>query len=47
VVDRRRLSRLRTKAQKGGVVVQLRTGKMEVFSGHAPFHLWVADVEKG
>jgi hypothetical protein len=47
VVDRRRLRRLRALAQKGGVVVQLRNGKTEVFSEHAPFYLWVADVEEG
>ena len=47
MVDRRRLRRLKALAQKGGVVVQLRNGKTEVFSEHAPFYLWAADVEEG
>ena len=47
MVDRRRLRRLKALAQKGGVVVQLRKGKTEVFSEHAPFYLWAADVEEG
>jgi hypothetical protein len=34
-------------AQKGGVVVQLRDGRTEFFSEHAPFYLWAADVEEG
>jgi len=47
VVDRRRLRRLKAAAQRGGVVVHLRNGKTEVFSKHAPFYLWAADVEEG
>jgi hypothetical protein len=47
VVERRRLRRLKALAQKGGVVVQLRNGKTEVFSEHAPFYLWAAEVEEG
>jgi hypothetical protein len=47
MVDRRRLKRLKALAQKGGVVVHLRNGKTEVFSEHAPFYLWAADVEEG
>ena len=47
MVDRRRLKRLKALAQKGGVVVYLRNGKTEVFSEHAPFYLWAADVEEG
>jgi hypothetical protein len=47
MVERRRLRRLKALAQKGGVVVQLRNGKTEVFSEHAPFYLWAADVEEG
>jgi hypothetical protein len=47
VVDRRRLRRLKALAQKGGVVVQLRNGKTEVFSEHAPFYLWALEVEEG
>jgi hypothetical protein len=47
VVERRRLRRLKAQAQKGGLVVQLRNGKTEVFSKHAPFYLWAADVEEG
>jgi len=46
VVERRRLRRLKALAQKGGVVVQLREGRTEMFSEHAPFYLW-ADVEEG
>ena len=47
MVERRRLRRLKALAQKGGVVVQLRDGGTEVFSEHAPFYLWAADVEDG
>jgi hypothetical protein len=47
VVDHRRLRRLKALAQKGGMVVQLRNGKTEIFSEHAPFYLWAADVEEG
>jgi hypothetical protein len=47
MVDRRRLKRLKALAQKGGVVVHLRNGGTKVFSEHAPFYLWVADVEEG
>jgi hypothetical protein len=47
VVDRRRLARLKAEVQGGGVVVHLRNGKTEVFSKHAPFYLWAADVEEG
>ncbi len=28
-------------------MVHLRNGKTEVFSEHAPFYLWAADVEEG
>ena len=47
MVDRRRLARLKAEVQGGGVVVHLRNGKTEVFSEHAPFYLWAADVEEG
>jgi hypothetical protein len=47
VVERRRLRRLKALAQKGGVVVQLRNGKTEVFSKHAPLYLWALEVEEG
>src|SRR5215210_3717633 len=47
MVERRRLTRLKALAQKGGVVVQLRNGKTEVFSEHVPLYLWAADVEEG
>jgi hypothetical protein len=47
VVERRRLRRLKALAQKSGVVVQLRNGKTEVFSEHAPFYLWALEVEEG
>jgi hypothetical protein len=47
MVERRRLARLKALAQKGGVLVQLRNGNTEVFSEHAPFYLWAADVEEG
>ncbi len=47
MVDRRRLRRLKAAAQRGGVVVQLRTGKTEVFSEHAPLALWALEVEEG
>jgi hypothetical protein len=47
MVERRRLRRLKALAQQGGVLVQLRNGKTEVFSEHAPFYLWAADVEDG
>jgi hypothetical protein len=46
VVERRRLRRLKALAQKGGVIVQLRNGKTEVFSEHVPFYLWAAEVEE-
>jgi hypothetical protein len=46
VVERRRLRRLKAETQKGGVVVQLRNGKTEVFSEHAPFYLWALEVEE-
>ncbi len=41
------MARLMAEAQRGGVVVQLRNGKTEGFSEHAPFYLWAADVEEG
>ena len=47
MVGRRRLRRLKALAQKGGVVVHLRNGKTEIFSEHAPFYVWAADVEEG
>ena len=47
MVERRRLRRLKALAQKGGVLVQLRNGQTELFSEHAPFYLWAADVEEG
>ena len=47
MVERRRLRRLKALAQEGGVVVHLRNGKTEIFSEHAPFYLWAADVEEG
>jgi hypothetical protein len=47
MVERRRLRRLKALVQKGSVVVQLRDGKTELFSEHAPFYLWVAEVEGG
>ena len=47
MVERRRLRRLKALAQEGGVVVQLLNGNTEVFSEHAPFYLWAAEVEEG
>ena len=47
MVERRRLRRLKAAARRGSLVVQLRDGKTEVFSKHAPFYLWAADVEEG
>ncbi len=47
MVERRRLRRLKALAQKGGVLVQLRNGKTELFSEHAPLYLWAADIEEG
>jgi len=47
MVDRRRLKRLKTLAQKGGVVVQLCNGKTEIFSEHAPLYLWALEAEDG
>jgi hypothetical protein len=47
VVERGRLRRLKALAQKGGVLVQLRNGKTEVFSEHAPLYLWALEVEEG
>ena len=47
MVERRRLRRLKALTQKGGVVVQLRNGKTEVFSEHAPLALWALEVEEG
>ena len=47
MVERRRLRRLKALTQKGGVVVQLRNGKTEVFSEHAPLYLWALEVEEG
>ena len=47
MVDRRRLRRLKALAQKGGLVIQLRNGKTEVFSEHVPLYLWALEVEEG
>ncbi len=47
MVDHRRLRRLKALAQKGGMVVQLRNGKTEVFAVHALLYLWAAEVEEG
>jgi hypothetical protein len=37
MVTRRQLQRLKQAAKRGGVVVQLRNGKTEIFSKHAPW----------
>jgi len=47
VVDRRRLKRLETEAQKDGIVVRREDGSIEVFSKYSPFYLWVLEVEEG
>ena len=47
MVERRRLRRLKALAHKGGVLVQLRNGKTELFSEHVPLYLWALEVEEG
>ena len=47
MVDRRRLRRLKAKAQKGDILVRLADGNTEVYSKYAPFYLWAYMVEEG
>jgi hypothetical protein len=47
MVDRRRLSRLRTKAQEGGMVIELKDGSTEVFPKRASLEFCVACWEEG
>jgi hypothetical protein len=47
VVERRRLSRLRTKAQQGGIVIELKDGSTEVFPECASLEFCVACWEEG
>ena len=47
MVDRRRLSRLRTKAQEGGMVIELNDGSTEVFPKRASLEFCVACWEEG
>jgi hypothetical protein len=47
MVDRRRLSRLRTKAQEGGMVIELNDGSTEVFPKRASLEFCVACWQEG
>jgi hypothetical protein len=47
VVERRRLTRLRTKAQQGGIVIELKDGSTEVFPKCASLEFTVAGWEEG
>jgi coenzyme F420-reducing hydrogenase beta subunit len=47
MVDRRRLSRLRTKAQEGGMVIELKDGSTEVFPKRASLEFCVACWQEG
>lgn len=47
MVDRRRLSRLRTKAQEGGMVIELKDGSTVVFPKGASLEFCVACWQEG